>query len=213
MLIDRKHIEQWALTAPAKSEMAELVTQLVMNTLPNDGSSYNIPIGSSTFIGGRDGFVESMAGHAFIPLGKSGWEFGARGDTTKKANEDYNTRTTGIPVAERQNMTFVFVTPYFWEDKIKWVTAKKQLGEWKDVIAYDSDNLSQWIYQLPIVTEWFAKKMLGMKAKRGAWKIRLSKSDWDRIIFGVYTEEKDFHKRPMSKFCMDMVDDFRKKRM
>ena len=78
MLIDRKHIEQWAVPAPAKSEMAELVTQLIMNTLPNDGSSYNIPIGSSTFIGGWDGIIESLAGHAFIPLGKSGWEFGAR---------------------------------------------------------------------------------------------------------------------------------------
>ena len=59
----------------------------------------------------------------------------------------------------------------------------------------------------------FAMEMLGMKTKRGFWKIRLSKSDWDRIIYGVYTEEKDYHKRPMSKFCMDMVDDFRKKSM
>ena len=180
MLIDRKHIEQWAVTAPSKSEMAELVMQLVMNTLPNDGSSYSIPIGSSTFIGGWDGLVESMAGHAFIPLGKSGWEFGARGDTTTKANNDYNTRTKGIPVAERQNMTFVFVTPYFWEDKTKWVTAQKQLGEWKDVIAYDSDSLSQWIYHLPIVTEWFAKK-INIFPETG---IILPIDKWDEISIG-----------------------------
>ena len=159
MLIDRKYIEQWAVTAPAKSEMAELVTQLVMNTLPNDGSCYNIPIGSSTFIGGWDGIIESMAGHAFIPLGKSGWEFGARGDTTTKANKDYSNRKKDISETERRNMTFVFVTPYRWDAKTKWVTAKKKLGDWKDVIAYDSDNLAQWIYQLPIVTEWFAKKI------------------------------------------------------
>lgn len=159
MLIDRKHIEQWAVTAPAKSEMAELVTQLIMNTLPNDGSSYNIPIGSSTFIGGWDGIIESLAGHAFIPLGKSGWEFGARGDTTTKANKDYSNRMKGISETERRNMTFVFVTPYHWDAKTKWVTDKKKSGDWKDVIAYDSDNLAQWIYQLPIVTEWFAQKI------------------------------------------------------
>jgi 5-methylcytosine-specific restriction endonuclease McrA len=59
----------------------------------------------------------------------------------------------------------------------------------------------------------FASEMLGMKAKRGPWKIRLSKSDWDRIIFGVYTEETDYHKRPMSKFCMDIVEGFKRKKM
>ncbi len=97
------------MTAPAKSEMAELVMQLVMNTLPNDGSLYSIPIGGSTFIGGWDGIIESMAGHAFIPLGESGWEFGARGDITLQQRQimTYSTRTMGIRVTERQNLTFV----------------------------------------------------------------------------------------------------------
>lgn len=43
MLIDRQYFERWGSMATSKSEMAELVTQLVMNSLPNDGSRYDIP--------------------------------------------------------------------------------------------------------------------------------------------------------------------------
>lgn len=87
----------------------------------------------------------------------------------------------------------------------------------KEIYNHHKDYMAEMYYKYNMMKtpayKKFASEMLGMKAKRGPWKIRLSKSDWDRIIFGVYTEEKDFHKRPMSKFCMDMVDDFRKKRM
>lgn len=40
---------------------------------------------------------------------------------------------------------------------------------------------------------------------------RLTMEDWQRIVFGVYSDEKDFGKRPLSKFCMDMLEDFKKK--
>lgn len=59
----------------------------------------------------------------------------------------------------------------------------------------------------------FTNQMLRMKAKHGPWMMRMTKSDWERVMFGVYTEEKDFHRRPMSKFCMDMLEDFKMKRL
>jgi 5-methylcytosine-specific restriction endonuclease McrA len=87
----------------------------------------------------------------------------------------------------------------------------------KEIYNHHKDYMAEMYYKYNMMKtpayKKFAVKMLGLKAKRGPWKIRLSKSDWDRIIFGVYTEETDYHRRPMSKFCMDMVDDFRKKRM
>ena len=67
MLIDRQYFERWGSMATSKSEMAELVTQLVMNSLPNDGSRYDIPMGTSTFYRGWDGYVESVGAHHFIP--------------------------------------------------------------------------------------------------------------------------------------------------
>lgn len=180
MLIDRKDFERWAETTPAKAEMAELVTQLVMNTLPNDGSRYDIPIGSTIFCGGWDGIVESVSSHHYIPAGRSGWEFGARGDFSTKANDDYYKRTDEISDEEKLQMTFVFVTPYFWGNKDKWVEEKKKENKWKDVIVYDSDRLSQWIYQLPIVTEWFAKKVC-LFSETG---IVLPQKRWEEITIG-----------------------------
>ena len=73
MIIDRRYFERWADTPDAKAGTAELVLQLVLNTLPNDGSTFDIPIGSATYLGGWDGLVNSVIPHNYIPQGKSGW--------------------------------------------------------------------------------------------------------------------------------------------
>lgn len=180
MLIDRQYFERWGSMATSKSEMAELVTQLVMNTLPNDGSRYDIPMGSSTFYRGWDGYVESVGAHHFIPEGKSGWEFGAVVDVPGKANSDYDTRTKGIPDEEKKETTFVFVTPSFWGKKDEWIAEKKKDNKWKDIRVYDSDSLSQWFYQLPVATEWFANK-IGLFTNTG---IVLPQRRWNEIAVG-----------------------------
>lgn len=180
MLIDRQNIERWGTLATSKSEMAELVTQLIMNTLPNDGSRYDIPMGSSTFFRGWDGYVESEGAHHFIPKGKSGWEFGAVKDFQNKANSDYATRTNNMPDVEKKDTTFVFVTPFFWGKKEEWVANKLKDNKWKDIRVYDSDSLSQWFYQLPIATEWFANK-IGLFSNAG---IVLPQIRWNEIAVG-----------------------------
>lgn len=180
MLIDRQYFERWGSMATSKSEMAELVTQLVMNSLPNDGSRYDIPMGSSTFCGGWDGYVESIGAHHFIPQGKSGWEFGAVANVPGKANSDYDTRTNGIPDDEKKDTTFVFVTPSYWGKKDEWVAEKKKDNKWKDIRVYDSDSLAQWFYQLPIATEWFANK-IGLFTNTG---IVLPQIRWNEIAVG-----------------------------
>ena len=180
MLIDRQYFERWGSMATSKSEMAELVTQLVMNSLPNDGSRYDIPMGTSTFYRGWDGYVESVGAHHFIPEGKSGWEFGAVVDVPGKANSDYDTRTKGIPDEEKKETTFVFVTPSFWGKKDEWIAEKKKDNKWKDIRVYDSDSLSQWFYQLPVATEWFANK-IGLFTNTG---IVLPQRRWNEIAVG-----------------------------
>lgn len=180
MIIDRKRIEEWGDMPEAKSGMAELVTQLVMNSLPNGAGNYNIPIGSSTFVGGWDGYIESANSFFYIPAGRSGWEFGAVGDFRGKAESDYKKRSSEIPDNDKQQMTFIFVTPFFWEKKQKWVDKKNKEGKWRDVRVYDSDTLSQWIYQNPIVVSWFAKK-IGLSFDNG---IVLPEDQWKEISVG-----------------------------
>lgn len=55
-------------------------------------------------------------------------------------------------------------------------------------------------------------KNIFSKVRKGQFVFRtLTMDDWKRIVFGVYTDEKDFGKRPMSKFCVDMLEDFERK--
>ena len=57
----------------------------------------------------------------------------------------------------------------------------------------------------------YMKEIFG-KVKKGRFVFRtLSMNDWKRIVFGVYTDDKDFGKRPMSKFCEDLLEDFERK--
>ena len=41
--------------------------------------------------------------------------------------------------------TFVFVTPRNWPRKEVWATEKAAHEDWKDVRAYDADDLEQWL--------------------------------------------------------------------
>lgn len=42
------------------------------------------------------------------------------------------------------------------------------------------------------------KKMFGHK-------LNINKDDFERILLGVYTKDKDYNKRPLSKFCSDIA--------
>ena len=163
-MIDRTYIENWAKTVPAKAEFPELVLRLVQATIPPcQNNKVDIPIGSSTYMGGWDGWIDTKEGTTYIPQGLSGWEFGTKDSPQTKANQDYSTRTNAKnPPYVMAETTFVFVTPYIWAKKDEWINEKKKEGKWKDIIVYDSDSLSQWLLMAPSVERWLA---LIVKAK------------------------------------------------
>lgn len=159
-MIDKTYIENWARTVPAKAEFPELVLRLVQATIPPCQNNVDIPIGSSIYIGGWDGWINTKEGTTYIPQGVSGWEFGTDDSPITKANSDYKKRTEAEnPVYNKAETTFVFVTPWIWTKKDEWVNEKKKEGEWKDIIVYDSDSLSQWLLTAPIVEKWLAIKV------------------------------------------------------
>lgn len=46
--------------------------------------------------------------------------------------------------------------------------------------------------------QYIGKKMFGHK-------LNINKDDFERILLGVYTKDKDYNKRPLSKFCSDIA--------
>tara|TARA_R110002110_G_C13450985_1_gene717079 strand:- start:12 stop:3452 length:3441 start_codon:yes stop_codon:yes gene_type:complete len=104
---------------------------------------------------GWDGYVRCESPNPWVPAGTSGWEFGCDANPRTKAEKDYKARNK-LPESERRETTFVFVTPRHWPKKAEWVTAKRAERKWKDVRAYDANDLEQWLENSLPAQAWMA---------------------------------------------------------
>jgi addiction module HigA family antidote len=157
--ITARDIEQWVDgNLEARSTLSVLLRKLVHST--GQGLSLvDFPGYDNAEKKGWDGRVDASAGTPWIPLGRSGWEFGCNKDPGQKAEGDYAARVTDIPSAERAELHFVFVAPRKWSGKDKWLKEKQGLGEWKSVRAYDASDLEQWLEQSIPGQGWLAEQM------------------------------------------------------
>ncbi len=154
-LILRSDIERWAGSFDAKGNLPILVSRLILAITRRDTTA-NFPSGNAVFIGGWDGVVKSNQASNYVPLGISLWELGAEGNPKKKAEDDYKKRTKDPLDYNPSECTFVFVTPFYWKQKSSWAKSKIAEDVWKDVIAYDSTDLEQWLDLTPAVSRWFS---------------------------------------------------------
>lgn len=125
---------------------------------------------------GWDGLVDAGQATPWIPQGISGWEFGTDQDVKAKADGDFAKAVKASAKAERDRTTFVFVTPRHWPGKKTWVEAMVAKGQWRDVRAYDSSDLEQWLDQSIPAQAWFANETLipseGVRSLDRSW------TDW-----------------------------------
>lgn len=156
--IKSTHLDAWADQIEARSALPALIRRLV-HTTGKDVSASSFPAYDDSQTKGWDGSVESQSATPWIPVGKSGWEFGCNKDPGGKANSDYNNRTKDVPVEDRKNLTFVFVTPRKWHGKAAWVDKKVEESKWKDVRAFDAVDLEQWLEVSVSAQVWMGEKL------------------------------------------------------
>lgn len=125
---------------------------------------------------GWDGFIEADEGTPWVPSGASGWEFGVTRDIRKKADDDFAKSIKATTKSERDQLTFVFVTPRRWLGKSDWIKAMKAKGQWKDVRAYDASDLEQWLAQSLAAQTWFANEV--RQPSEGVRSLDRCWSDW-----------------------------------
>ncbi|WP_430469814.1 HigA family addiction module antitoxin [Thalassospira lucentensis] len=152
--IRARNIEDWAGTLDARAQLPALIRRLVLTTGATLSQS-NFPAYDQSQRPGWDGFTECIAPNAWVPEGRSGWEFGCNSDPWAKATDDYSTRCK-LPLSVREETTFVFVTPRDWLRKDEWVAKKRAEAKWKDVRAYDANDLEQWLENSPSAQIWLA---------------------------------------------------------
>lgn len=172
-------IEQWVV----RNIGARIRISVLLRTLANstcDGiTRIDFPGNDDAERRGWDGHIESTRATPWIPEGLSGWEFGVNEDIKGKADGDFAKSVKAIKKEERDRTTFVFVTPRHWSTKDKWLETNKAKGLWKDVRAYDSSDLEQWLEQSLAAQAWFANETghdsTGVRSLDKCW------ADWANV--------------------------------
>ncbi|HSH31099.1 MAG TPA: hypothetical protein VK963_00315 [Candidatus Saccharimonadales bacterium] len=157
-LANAEAITRWAEeNVSARTEFPRLIRRLIDQT--NDQVSVNeMRAGKGAGTPGYDGRVETGRATPFVPEGRSVWELGTGGDPLKKANDDYYNRTTKPLDEDLSDKTFVFVSSRRWPDKDKWVKRKKAKNcPWRDVLAFDIDNIDQALEKAPAAHYWISE--------------------------------------------------------
>jgi addiction module HigA family antidote len=158
--IKASDIETWVeRNIRARIRLSVLLRTLVNSTAAGT-TKVDFPGNDDAERPGWDGYIETTRPTPWIPDGISGWEFGTNQDIKGKADGDFAKSVKATPKADRDQMTFVFVSPRHWPSKVDWLKKNKAKGQWKDVRAYDSSDLEQWLDQSIAAQAWFANETL-----------------------------------------------------
>ncbi|WP_181183307.1 hypothetical protein [Mesorhizobium sp. B3-1-7] len=156
-MVTATQIASWANTTPAQAELPRLLRRLIHSV--STVTQMAMPAGESVALPGFDGELHSETGNAWVPVGHSCWELSCRADSITKANEDFAKRTSATSPEIRAERSFVAVTARRWAAKSRWRDEKIAEGSWKDVRAYDADDLEQWLEQCPAVALAFGEEL------------------------------------------------------
>jgi addiction module HigA family antidote len=179
LAIKANEIEKWATSEiTARIRFSVFLRTLVQST-GVDLKKVDFPGNDDAQRPGWDGSIEASEGTPWIPEGLSGWEFGVDQAIKGKADGDFAKSVKATSKADRDQTTFIFVTPRRWAGKQDWIRAMKAAGQWKDVRAYDSSDLEQWLEQSLAAQTWFANETQqpsdGVRSLDKCW------SDWAAV--------------------------------
>jgi transcriptional regulator with XRE-family HTH domain len=171
--IDATDLSHWADRRDGQDTMPELLSRLIRAAYGH-GAQLNFASGDSVQGSGWDGECEVEEGSGYVPSGASRWEIGCQRQKIKqKADADYGKRSREART-ERSSTTFIFVTPRRWAKKREWMQKRQSEGKWKDVRAYDANDLVHWIELFPSVGYWLAtlirKRPADLRSLSEAWR-------------------------------------------
>ena len=159
LTIKARQIAAWAVENIRARELLPVLIRRLVHSTGRELRHVDIRGYDSAQRRGWDGWVEADGATAWVPAGRSGWEFSAANRPQEKAERDYQARTRMLSPDERANCTFVFVTPRVWTRKEQWVRSKDAEGDWKAVRALDASDLEQWLETTVTPQIWLASEL------------------------------------------------------
>lgn len=175
LLVDATDLDGWSYRRDAQSMLPHVLRKLVYATTDRTGT-VEIRAGEGVQLPGFDGFTDFETRTSFVPAGPAIWEVGTSGDIEKKAQDDYRERTDKALDVDRSKTTFIFVTSRRWREKAAWVKRRRAENIWRDVRAYDADDLEAWLELAPAVHSWLSRAI--GKGAEGAVDLPAFVTDW-----------------------------------
>jgi hypothetical protein len=148
-------LHRWSVLRESQGYLPQLVRRLIAATA-NGLVRLSFRAGEGVALPGWDGVVQAADDDVHVPAGTSVWEMGVGGNPAAKANQDYRKRTENPGDLDPAETVFAFVTPRRWPGKDDWIRDKVCDGVWKDVVAYDADDLETWLERAPHVHAWIS---------------------------------------------------------
>src|SRR5450759_3442937 len=155
---EAKDLLRWADTVEAGPELPRLVRKLLVET-SGDLVRLGFPAGQNLLRGGWDGTVTATSGSAIVPQGESLWELSTSNRPWRKAQEDYDKRTSAQAVSNPHECTYVSLTLQRWDRKDEWARERQQEGIWREVRVYDVHDLETWLEQAPVTHAWISEQL------------------------------------------------------
>ncbi len=172
-LVDATDLAGWADRRESQGQLPRVVRDLVLATVER-AERVVFSAGDGVQLGGWDGIVNVPRGNAFVPDGLSAWELGVSRQVKRKADSDYAKRTEDPLGLDPSETAYVFVTPRRWSKKQEWAVEKQAEGVWREVRAYDADDIEAWLEFAPGVHVWLStligKHPEGADSLHGFWE-------------------------------------------
>ena len=145
----------WSERLDSQGILPHLIRRLIQAS-SKDIFKIGFPANEGIQLGGYDGILSVGTGNTFVPKGISAWELSTRRNIKQKADTDYEKRCKSPLEFDPGLSTFIFVTSRRWNKKAEWAHARQSEGFWKDVRAYDADDIETWLELSPVVHTWFS---------------------------------------------------------
>lgn len=178
--VDAEDLRRWAESFSVRADLPRLVRRLIFETC-SDIVHLGFRAGAGVSLGGWDGTVRASEASAHIPDGLSLWELSTAKDVKQKADDDFEKRTDPPDGSSSKDCTYIEVTLRRWPGLDAWAAARRREGKWKDVRAYDVDNLETWLETAPVTHAWISELLglapHGLRAAENWWNAWSSATD------------------------------------
>jgi transcriptional regulator with XRE-family HTH domain len=180
--VTAEDLSDWANRMDGVASLPTLLAHLIYAT-HGPAARLRFPADEGVRYPGWDGCTSVEIESIYVPQGEARWEIGnQRTQIAQKATDDFRKRTSQASPDDSITTTFVFVTPRHWPKKDEWAKARQSEGHWREVRAYDADDLVHWIEQTPAVGLWLAgrlgKRPVGVRELEHVWEEWAHATQW-----------------------------------